>query len=151
MKQWNHTIQLTITTTDNTMTLVHITTIPACQTLSKTLDISSATAGVARDLLKALAILSDTTVRRSAVDWEDLNHTGNQKKEGHYNQIPQIHVKSKILKSFKYSPFHSLIENRKFPKCQLHSPHGSDCMTILNIYPAEPEDKMWFRAFSGYP
>ena len=45
---------------------------PACQTLSKALDISSATARVAPDLLKALAILSDTTVRRSAVDQEDL-------------------------------------------------------------------------------
>ena len=43
----------------------------ACQTLSKALDISSATARVAPDLLKALAILSDTTVRRLAVDWED--------------------------------------------------------------------------------
>ena len=44
----------------------------ACQTLSKALDISSTTAWVAPDLLKALAILSDTTVRRSAVDQEDL-------------------------------------------------------------------------------
>ena len=34
--------------------------------------ISSAAARVAPDLLKALAILSDTTVRRSAVDQEDL-------------------------------------------------------------------------------
>ena len=33
---------------------------------------SSATARVAPDLLKTLAILSDTTVRRSAVDREDL-------------------------------------------------------------------------------
>ena len=38
----------------------------------KTLDISSATARVAPDLLKVLAILSDTTIRRSAVDREDL-------------------------------------------------------------------------------
>ena len=45
----------------------------ACQTLSKALDISSATARVvAPDLLKALVILSDTTVRTSAVDREDL-------------------------------------------------------------------------------
>ena len=40
--------------------------------LVKNLDISSATAGVAPDLLEALGILSDTTVRRSAVDREDL-------------------------------------------------------------------------------
>ena len=39
---------------------------------AKALDISSATAGVAPGLLKPLAILSDTTVRRSAVDREDL-------------------------------------------------------------------------------
>ena len=45
---------------------------PACQTLPKALDISSATAQVAPDLLKALAILSGTTLRRSAVDWKDL-------------------------------------------------------------------------------
>ena len=45
---------------------------PACQTPSKVLDISSATARVALDLSKALAILSDATVRRSAVDQEDL-------------------------------------------------------------------------------
>ena len=48
---------------------------------ANTLDISSAIARVAPDLLKALAILSDTTVRRSAVGREDLTHTGNQKKD----------------------------------------------------------------------
>ena len=41
------------------------------QTLWKALDISSATAREAPDLLKALAVLSDTTSRRSAVDRED--------------------------------------------------------------------------------
>ena len=44
--------------------------------------LSSATARVAPDLLKALAILSDATVRRSTVGQENQNHTGNQKK-GH--------------------------------------------------------------------
>ena len=43
-----------------------------CQTLLKALDISSATAQVAPDLLKAQTILEDTIVRRSAVDQEDL-------------------------------------------------------------------------------
>ena len=43
---------------------------------------------------------------------------------GHSSQIHQIHVKSKILKSLKYSPFDSLIENKKLPKFQLHSPHA---------------------------
>ena len=36
------------------------------------MDITSVTAQVALDLLKALAILSYTTVRKSAVDQEDL-------------------------------------------------------------------------------
>ena len=46
---------------------------PACQTLSKALDISIGyTAWVAPDVLKVVAVLSDTTVRRSAVDREDL-------------------------------------------------------------------------------
>ena len=40
--------------------------------MSKALDKSSATTRVALDLLKALTILSDTTVKRSAVDQEDL-------------------------------------------------------------------------------
>ena len=38
----------------------------------KALDISSTTAQVAPDLLKSVAILSDTTVRKYVVDWEDL-------------------------------------------------------------------------------
>ena len=58
---------------------------PACQALSKALDISSATARVAPDLLKALAIMLDTTVRRSAVDREDLKPYWKQKK-GHNSQ-----------------------------------------------------------------
>ena len=45
---------------------------PACQTLSKALDISSATGRVAPGSLKALAILSNTTVKKSTVDWDDL-------------------------------------------------------------------------------
>ena len=45
---------------------------PASQTLSKALDMLSTTARVAPDLLTAVAILSDTTVSRSAVDQEDL-------------------------------------------------------------------------------
>ena len=40
--------------------------------VKRALDISSATAQVAPDLLQVLVILSDTTARRSAVDREDL-------------------------------------------------------------------------------
>ena len=54
------------------------------QTLFKALDISSATAWVASDLLKAQAILSDTALR-SAVIEKTCHHTGNKKK-GHISQ-----------------------------------------------------------------
>ena len=64
---------------------------PACQTLSKALDISSATARVAPDLLKALAILSDTTVKRSAVDREDLNPYWKPLASESYTTIEELH------------------------------------------------------------
>ena len=47
-------------------------------------------------MLKPLAILSDTTVRRSAVDREDLNHTGNQKKD-HFSLSGQQSYKLKVF------------------------------------------------------
>ena len=58
----------------------------ACQTLSKALDISGATARVAPDLLKDLAILSDTTVSRSDVDWEDLKPSWKSEKRLHFSR-----------------------------------------------------------------
>ena len=45
---------------------------PEYQTLSKALDISSAAVRVSSDLLNALEILSDTTIRRSTVNRQDL-------------------------------------------------------------------------------
>ena len=48
----------------------------------------------------------------------------------------------KKLRSLKYSPFDSLIENRKFQKNQLHSSSGPDFMAILRIFHAKFGDKM---------
>ena len=42
----------------------------------------------------------------------------------------------------KYSPFGSLIENRKFGRFQLDSSSGSALMAILRIFPTEFGDKM---------
>ena len=44
------------------------------------------TAQVAPDLLKALAILSDTTARRSAVDQEDLKPYWKSEKRSHFSR-----------------------------------------------------------------
>ena len=53
---------------------------PTCQSLSKALDISSARTRVVPNLLKSLTIISEMTVRRSAVGWEDLKpHWKSQK------------------------------------------------------------------------
>ena len=52
----------------------------------KFLDISSVTAGVAPDLLKALAIISDTTVIRSAADREDLKPYWESEKRPHFSR-----------------------------------------------------------------
>ena len=68
---------------------------PACQTLSKALDISNVTAQVAPDLLKALAILSDMTVRRSAVDREDLK----SEKRPHFSRWSTILLFTSFPKS----------------------------------------------------
>ena len=54
--------------------------------LSKALDISSAATQVAPDALKALAILSDTTVRRSTVDQEDLKPYWKSEKRPHFSR-----------------------------------------------------------------
>ena len=59
-------------------------------TLSKALNISSVTAQVAPGLLKTLAILSDTTVRRSTVDWEDLNPHWKLEKRSHLSRWSTI-------------------------------------------------------------
>ena len=59
----------------------------ACQTMSKAFDISSDTAP---NLLKAQSILSDTTVRRSAVAWEDLKPYWKSKKRLHFSRWSTI-------------------------------------------------------------
>ena len=50
------------------------------------LDISSDTAQVVPGLLKALAILSDTTVKRTPVDQEDLKPYQKSEKRPHFSR-----------------------------------------------------------------
>ena len=54
--------------------------------MSKALDISSAIARVTPDLLKAQAIVSDTTERRSKVDQEDLKPYWKSEKRPHFSR-----------------------------------------------------------------
>ena len=64
--------------------------------------ISSAAAGVAPDLLKALAILSDTTFRRSAVDLEDLKPFWELEKRPHFSRWSTIQLFSSFSKDLTW-------------------------------------------------
>ena len=52
----------------------------------KSFGISGATVRVATDLLKAQAVVSDTTVRRSVVDQEDLKPYWETEKRPHFSR-----------------------------------------------------------------
>ena len=69
------------------------------------MDISSATTHVASDLLKALAILSGTTVRRSAVDQEDLKPYSKSEEKATFLLV--------INKPIVYKFFKDLTNHRK--------------------------------------
>ena len=122
--------------------------------LAKSLGYIKCYSQVSPDLLKALAILSDATVRRSAVDWEDPNHTGNQKK-GHVSLGDQ-QAYYKFLKDFTYhrkktnmavvfscSPFPNILKYYSrvqlvYLNIQVHNSleppleHNQDQMSLMN-------------------
>ena len=89
------------------------------------MDISIATARVAPELLKALAILSDTTVRRSAVDREDLKPYWKSEKKPQFSR--KALYRQRILEKI----------NVRHPMIVLH------LFSIKNIF----YDKMDLRLF----
>ena len=66
----------------------------------KALDISSATARVVLDMLKVLAILSDTTVRRSTVDQGNLKPYWKSEKRSHFSRWSEILLFTRFSKTF---------------------------------------------------
>ena len=60
---------------------------------------SSATAQVAPDLLKDLAILSDTTARRTVLDQEDLKPYWKSEKRPHFSRCSTILLYTSFLKT----------------------------------------------------
>ena len=95
----------------------------SCLILSKAFDISSPTAWVVPDILKALAIFSDTTVRRSAVDLEDLKPYLKSEKRPHFNK-PIIYNFFKDFtnrrKMINRAVIFSCIPFPNIPKCKDH-------------------------------
>ena len=68
------------------------------KSLQKPIDISIVTIQIVPGLLKALAILSDTTMRRSAVDWEDLKPYWKWKKK-HISRCSRILLFTSLSKT----------------------------------------------------
>ena len=93
----------------------------ACQTLSKALDISRATAWVASYLLKALVILPDATIRGSSAYWEDLKPYWKSEKRLHF--FRWLIKKPIIYKSFKDFTNLGKKTNRTVVSCSSLSPN----------------------------
>ena len=109
-----------------------------CRTLSKPLDISSATARVAPDLLKALAILLDTTVRRSAVDQKDLQpYRKSEKKHFSWWLTMLLFTSfSKILHR-KKTNWVVVFSCRHFPNILLYRDHQGNLLSIWKTKPLQ--------------
>ena len=78
--------------------------------MSKALDMSSATAREAPDLLKAPLILADTTVKRSAVDQEDLKPYRKSEKRPHFSTNHRKKTNRAI--AFSCTPFLNILKYR---------------------------------------
>ena len=93
---------------------------PVCQSLLKALDISSARAQVAPNLLKALAILTDTTIRRSAFDREDRKPNSKSEKRPHFSRRSASLLFTRFFKDF---PNYRKKTNRVIVFCQTPFPN----------------------------
>ena len=94
-----------------------------CQTLSEASLISSATARVAPSLLKVSAILSGTTVRRAAVEREDLKLNCKSGKRSHFPKWSTY----LLFTSF------SKVLLRPFPNIPKYRDHRWDLPTIMKL------------------
>ena len=99
---------------------LHLWRQSACQTLLKALNISSGTAPVAPDLLKVLAILSDTTVRISAVDQKDLKPYWKSAKKKHFSWRSKIQLFNRVIN----------FSRRPFPNINKYRDHQWDLPTV---------------------
>ena len=122
---------------------------PACQSLSKALDISSAPASVAPYLLKALQVLSDTTARWSAFDREDLKPYWKSEKgnislgdqQSYYLQVfkdfNNHRKKTNRTVNFSSRPFHNSFQYRD---------HQWDLLTIwkTGLFQTNIEELSWY-------
>ena len=104
---------------------------PASKTLSKALDISSATDRVAPDLLKALTILSDTTVTRSAVDRKNLKPYWKSEERHIFRGDQQSYYLFKDFTNFTKKTNRAVVfSGRPFPNILKYRDHQRNLRTI---------------------
>ena len=118
--------------TRNSIHLKFVKTTSIC--LSKALDISIATATVAPDLLKTLEILSDKTIRRSAVDQEDLKSHWESEKNTKFLKMINRPIIYNFFKAFinhkKKTNRTVAFSHRLFPNNLKYCDHRWDLSTV---------------------
>ena len=96
----------------------------------ETLDISSETARAVPDLSKALTILSDTTVRRSTVDGEDLTSYWKSEKKATFLEVFSKLINYKFFKDFtnhrKKANWTVVFSHRPLPNILKYRDHRFD-------------------------
>ena len=96
---------------------------PACQTRSKVLDISSATAGVSPELLKALAIPLETTVRWSCINSSQSSAT--------VSSVPSVCLTTSVHNNVTKKPITCRDSVIKRPrKCLCKSTIAKNCNAV---------------------
>ena len=105
----------------------------ACQALTKALDISSATARVAQNLIKNPAILSDATVKRSAIELADLERYWKSGKSSHFSSWPNSKIK--VFASHRKEADRAVVFSYKpFPNILKSKEHRWDLSTITHTH-----------------
>ena len=130
-----------------------------CQTLSEASLISSATARVAPSLLKVSAILSGTTVRRAAVEREDLKLNCKSGKRSHFPKwstyLLFTSFSKVLLRPFPNIPKYrdhrwdlpTIMKLRFMRKFKIHP--GGSCEKLQLIYIYESSGLQFFRTTTG--
>ena len=90
--------------------------------------------GVAPVLLKVLAVLLDTTIRRSAVDWKDLKPYWKSEKRLHFSRWPTILLFTSFSKTLlttkKKTNRAVVVSSRPFPNILRYRDHWWNLPTI---------------------
>ena len=117
------------------------------------MDISSVTTGVAPDLLESLAILSETTVRKSAVNWEDLKSYWKSENKPHFlgdqqacykffKDFTKHRKKTNKAVVFSHAPFSNIL---KYWDYRRNLPTIWKTILVCLVHPAADDDFLYVK------